>query len=477
MRILLVSMPGSVDFVDAHMRFPNLAIASIAGCLSDHEVKLVDLVTLKPKVKKPLLAILADFRPQLLGLSAMTFQFSSLLRVANLVKQFDPSIKIVAGGYHATLMHEEIDKNELAKNLDFLVRGEGEETMVEFVEQLNSLNPEYSRVLGLSFRNNGFWEHNDSRPLMDLTRLPLPRRDLRVTTGYHFMRRPGDVVETSRGCPFNCKFCSITHMYGHTFRPFPIGRVMDDIANAKHLGANHIFFSDDNLTYDVKHFKALCQAIVDNGHNDVTYVTQVSAVGIANNPELVEYMDKANFRIVFVGFESMDPQMLKNMNKPSNPEINLKAAELLKAHNMGVVVGTIVGYPDDDCESVQRQVYLTQQINGDGLYLQYLTPYPKTRIREEMLELGLIENEDNFDDYTGMACNTRTKHLSHAELKSCKRRASFRINAGVRRNGLKNNYFYKNYRDHYFRKILKSVVRDIYYMLFDRKVPFKEYDI
>lgn len=478
MRILLASMPGSVDFIDAHAKLPNLAIASIAGSLPDHEVQLLDMVMLKPKVKKPFLDLLSEFKPQLVGLSAMTFQFGSLLRVAKLVKDSDPSIRIVAGGYHATLMKEEIDQKELSRNLDFLVRGEGEESMAELVAQLEKPNPDFSGVLGISYRNeNGTWQHNGSRELRELSSLPLPRRNARVTKGYHFMGMPMDVVETSRGCPFNCKFCSITHMYGHTFRPFPLERVVADISNAVRLGAKSIFFIDDNLTYDVEHFKGLCQAIIDNGLNDICFMTQVSAVGIAKHPELVEYMDRANFRIVFVGFESMDPDFLKKMNKPTNPEINMTTAKLLRDHNMGIIVGAIVGYPDDDWESVERSIQLTKQLKGDALYLQYLTPYPKTRIREELKSLGLIANANDFDKYTGMECNIRTKHLSRDELQHCKRVSLMRSGAGVVSTGIRNNYFVKNFKWNFIREVFfKSLPLDIYYFLFDRK-PFKEYDI
>lgn len=478
MRIVLASMPGSVDFIDAHAKLPNLAIASIAGSLLEHEVMLLDMVMLKPKVKKPFMEFLAEFKPQLVGLSAMTFQFGSLLQVAKLVKDFDPSIKIVAGGYHATLMNEEIDQKELSKNLDYLVRGEGEETMAELVAQLERSNPDFSKVLGVSYRDgSGAWQHNDARALRDLSTLPLPRRDTRITKGYHFMGMPMDVVETSRGCPFNCKFCSITHMYGHTFRPFPLARVVADVANAKRLGAKSIFFIDDNLTYDVEHFKALCQALVDNGLNDICFMTQVSAIGIAKHPELVEYMDRANFRIVFVGFESMDPAFLKKMNKPTNPEINITTAKLLRDHNMGIIVGAIVGYPDDDWESVERSIRLTKQLKGDALYLQYLTPYPKTRIRDELQSLGLIVNENDFDQYTGMECNIRTKHLSRDELQRCKRVSMMRSGVGMVLSCVRDNYFMKNFKWNFIREVFfKSLLLDIYYFLFDRK-PFKEYDI
>lgn len=470
MRILLASMPNSVDFIDAHTKLPNLAIASLAGSLPDHDVRLMDLVTLTPSVKKPFLDALNIFRPQILGLSAMTFQFSTLLRIAKLAKEYDPSIKIIAGGYHTTLMHNDIAAGDDAALLDFMIRGEGEKTIAELVAAMERGDKEFNDILGLSWKQGEQWTHNEPRPLQDIETLPLPRRDLRITKGYHFMGMPMDVVETSRGCPFNCKFCSITHMYGHTFRPFPMARIVEDLKAARSQGAKAIFFSDDNLTYDVDHFKALCQSIVENDLTDMCFMTQVSAVGIARNPELVDAMDKANFRIVFVGFESMDPEALKRMNKPTSPEINITAARLLTEHNMGVIAGTIVGYPDDDKQSVTRQIKLTREIRSDGLYLQYLTPYPKTRIRQEMLEGGFVVNKDNFDDYTGLNCNIRTKHLSQKELQRCKRLATLSVGCGVWSKGLHRNYFIRKHPAHCAKAITKNLSRDIFYLLFDKRI-------
>ncbi len=342
MNILLMSMPDTVDFLNLVTRIPSLAMASLAGSVTGHRVAVLDLVTVKPRVRQAMKDTLRSFAPDIVALSAMTFQFDTLLKAAELVRAHAPQARIVAGGYHATLMADELTRNGAELPLDFIVRGEGEQTFRELVDTLAEGGDEFSSIRGLSYRIPGGFAHNPERELADLATLPLPDRAARMKGGFHFYGLPLDAAETSRGCPYNCKFCSITHMYGKTFRPFPIERVVEDLRRIRRNGTKIVFFVDDNLTYDVEHFKRVCDAIVDNGLNDMEYIIQASAVGLANNPWLVDEMERANFRVVFVGFESMDPGALKGVKKPSSPEINIKAAELLRRKNMCVIVGGII---------------------------------------------------------------------------------------------------------------------------------------
>ena len=110
----------------------------------------------------------------------------------------------------------------------------------------------------------------------------LPDRSARVLRGYTLLGRPVDVVETSRGCTFDCSFCSIIEMRGRNFHVYPIERVLDDIRDAVRHGARAVFFVDDNITLDVRRFEAICGAIVEAGLNDVDYIVQATTASIAD---------------------------------------------------------------------------------------------------------------------------------------------------------------------------------------------------
>ncbi len=467
MRILLLAMPDTADVIDYVARLPNLAIISLAGNLPGHEVRTLDLVLFKPRVRKALEKVLADFRPHLVGLSAMTFQFDTLLRVARFLRRQDPAIKLAAGGYHVSLLARELGAPGADLPLDFLVRGEGEVTFQELAEELEKSPPQLGKVAGLSYRQAGGWVHNPDRPLLDLDDLPLPRRQARLAQGFYFLDMPMDVAETSRGCPYDCKFCSITRMYGHTFRRFPLDRILADLNNIRQQGFKAVFFADDNITYDVAHFRRVCQAIVQHGLNDLTYLTQVSAVGIARHPELVADMDRANFRIAFVGFESMDPGALKGVKKPTSPELNRRAAALLRQHNMAIIAGVIVGYPEDTRESVIQNWRLMIELRPDMVYAQYLTPYPKTAVRRELLEAGLIDYLEDWPRYDGFTCNIRTRHLTRDELyrllKSLAAKSNF--NPAL----IRVNYFLRHHPGHFVWVVAKAVLTNIYNVLTARQ--------
>jgi anaerobic magnesium-protoporphyrin IX monomethyl ester cyclase len=255
MRVLLLSMPDTAQFTDFVTRLPNLAIISLAGNLPGHEVRVLDLVLFKPHFEAALRQALASSRPQVVGLSAMTFQFATLLRVARLIRAFDPTIKLVAGGYHASLMARELTAEAEELPLDFLVRGEGETTFRKLITELEKPAPDLGGILGLSYRQGQEWVHNPNGPLLELDTLSLPSRQSRLASGFYFLEMPMDVAETSRGCPNNCKFCSITQMYGHTFRRFSVERIISDLKAIRDQGFKAVFFVDDNITYDIDHFR------------------------------------------------------------------------------------------------------------------------------------------------------------------------------------------------------------------------------
>lgn len=419
MRVLLIAMPDTVEYIDNIMRTPSLALSSLAANLTGHDVRILDLVAYKPHLKGILGETIRTFEPQLIGLSAMSFQFATLLRVARHIRSVAPGIPLVAGGYHVTLTAEDENSANWTEVLDFLVRGEGEATLKELTDSLQKGESDFSGISGISYAKDGTWIHNKSRSILDLADIAMPLRDARIATGFNIGTWSMDVAETSRGCPYHCKFCSINHMYGNTNRKFSMERIVADLKNIRSRNTQAVFFADDNIIFDINHLRDICRAIVANDLQDMAYMTQVTAVGIADNPDIAAEMAKANFRIVFVGFESMEPAALKGMSKPTSPEKNRRAAALLREHGIAIIAGCVVGYPDDTWKSITRQYGLMKSLKPDSIYAQYLTPYPKTKVREELLAESLIANIDDYSTYDGFTCNIRTRHLSQATLFRC----------------------------------------------------------
>jgi radical SAM superfamily enzyme YgiQ (UPF0313 family) len=244
--------------------------------------------------------------------------------------------------------------------------------------------------------------------------------------------RTADVVETSRGCTFDCSFCSIIEMRGRNFHPYPIDRVLADIADARAHGAESIFLVDDNITLDVERFARLCEAIADAGFNDTDFTVQAMTAPLANHgARLAPLMRRAGFRYVFLGIENIlddDLEFLRARSKNARREkgrtignASIEAIEHLHRNGMYVVGGLIVGNPDDTREMIETNLAFARRYI-DWPYIQHPTPYPRTPMTKDFRERGLIVDED-VSHYDGTTAVVRTEHLSADEVEFLRWRA------------------------------------------------------
>jgi anaerobic magnesium-protoporphyrin IX monomethyl ester cyclase len=415
MRVLLMAMPDVASSFDSVMRMPNLGIASIAAALDNADVSVLDLVLHPNGVGQVVRDHLEKLQPDVVGLSAMTFQYNTAKRVASIVRQVLPKAKTVLGGYHATLAWQLIESDPDSHVFDFLVRGEGEAAMKQLVSALQH-GGGLDDVLGLSHRREGVFIHNPQGPLLDMSEIRPPLRKARVSAGYHYFGKPFDVVETSRGCLKTCRFCSVRQMYGASHRCYPIERVVSDIHDAKTNGAKGVFFVDDNINLQPGRLLDLCNAIVDSGLDDLEYITQADVAGFVSRPDLPEAMRRAGFSGVFLGIESVASANWKFLKKANTPENAGKVVRALRNHGISVAGGFIVGNPDDDACAIRSAFRTARTLPLDHAIMWCLTPYPGAEIRDEMLADGLVENAADFSRYNGFICNVRTRHLSHKQL-------------------------------------------------------------
>jgi radical SAM superfamily enzyme YgiQ (UPF0313 family) len=409
-------MPDTISALDAVMHMPNLGLCSIAGNLKGSEVKIVDLAFHNKNIASFIRRIVREFRPELVGLSGMSFQYDSARRAAQICRSLSPGAIIVLGGYHASLMYEEIGSGADAELFDFIVRGEGEITFQRLVQELDTGNREFEFIQGLSFHKDGRFQHNPPAPLVNLDTLNLPDRTCRVLDGARFLGQRFDCIETSRGCTMGCKFCSIAHMYGRSIRFFALERVIAELKGLKQRGVEGVFFVDDNITLDVQRLKNLCDLIVGEKLDSMSYVIQASVKGIASDPELASRLKSAGFRWVFLGIESGIARNLESMGKAGVFNNTRRAVSLLKEQGIGVFGGFIVGNPDDRREDIRSTYRFALDLGVDHPIMQCMTPYPKTEIREHLLSESLITNRDDFSLYNGFICNVRTRHMSSREL-------------------------------------------------------------
>ncbi len=424
MNVLLLSMPDSFEHMPAiAIRMPNGALTSLAGNVdAHHRVAVGDLILVQRRVRETVLRLVRELEPEVVGLSIMTFQRRTAERIIGLVRSLRPGVKIVVGGYDPSLAPEAYEEMEV----DYLVRSEGEVTFRELLRAIER-GSGFESISGLSYHNGERWAHNPARAphRLEDSEIRLPNRDARVLEGYTFLGRQIDVIETSRGCTYDCSFCSIIEMRGRNFHTYSFERVLSDIRDARDHGARTIFLVDDNITLNVKRFEALCEAIIAAGLHKLDYFVQAMTSAIANNGEtLAPLMRRAGFRYVFLGIENIlegDLAFLrasaKNTERTNGQNIGnatLRAIEYLHRNQMFVVGGLIVGSPGDTRESIEANLEFARRY-VDWPYIQHPTPYPRTPMTKEFREQGLIMNE-RLEEYDGTTAVVRTKFLPAEEV-------------------------------------------------------------
>jgi anaerobic magnesium-protoporphyrin IX monomethyl ester cyclase len=424
MNVLLLSMPDSFEHMPpAVVRMPNGALTSLAGNVDpQHHVAVADLILVQRHVRETVTRLVRELDPEVVGLSIMTFQRRTADRIIALVRALRPGVKIVVGGYDPSLAPEAYEKMDV----DYLVRSEGEVTFRELLRAIEQ-GTGVDRICGLSYRDGEKWVNNPNRPphRLEDSEIRLPNRDARVLKGYTMIGRQVDVIETSRGCTFDCSFCSIIEMRGRNFHTYSFDRVLDDIRDAREHGARTIFLVDDNITLNVRRFEALCEAIIAAGLHTLDYFVQAMTSAIANHGEtLAPLMRRAGFRYVFLGIENIlegDLEFLRasakntersNGHKTGNA--TLKAIDYLHRNQMYVVGGLIVGSPGDTRESIEANLEFARRY-VDWPYIQHPTPYPRTPMTKDFRDQGLIMNEE-LEEYDGTTAIVRTEHLSAEEV-------------------------------------------------------------
>jgi len=424
MNVLLLSMPDSFEHMPTvAIRMPNGGLSSIAGNIDPHHrVAIADLVLVQKNVRATLFRLMTELDPDVVGLSVMTFQRRTASRIVELLRARKPSLRIVAGGYDPSLAREAYQ----AMAVDFIVRGEGELTFRELLRTLER-DRSFEKICGLSYRDGDRWIHNPDRPVGGLKdgEIRPPNRAARVLRGYTLLGRPVDVVETSRGCTYDCSFCSIIEMRGRNFHTYNFRRVLDDIRDARDRGARTIFLVDDNIMLNVRRFEGLCHAIIEAGLHKLDYFLQAMTSPIAMHGEtLAPLMRQAGFRYVFLGIENIlesDLQFLRASAKNTAREnghhegnATLRAIDYLHRHGMYVVGGLIVGNPDDTRESIEANLEFARHY-VDWPYIQHPTPYPRTPMTNHFQERGLIMN-DHLEEYDGTTAIVRTHHMEADEV-------------------------------------------------------------
>jgi len=423
LRVLLLAMPDYIPYLVAAC-YPNLGICSLAAHVEGARVRCMDL-RLADDVEATVERLMLELDPDVVGLSAMTFQYPTAQRIADQVRCLKPSVRTVLGGYHPTAAHQTLGRSPGDRLFDFMVRGEAESSFDALVQALRCGDTRWDRIPGLSWWSGTDLIENELPPLQDLDQVRLPARHLRLANGFHGWGERVDVIETSRGCTRPCSYCSMQQMYGHTFRTYALDRVVEDVLVMRSQGVEKVVVGDDNVTLDVERLKALCRRLIDDKIR-LKWQVQATVAGIAADEELSALMAEAGFFQVYLGIEHLDRETLRTYRKGGSTEAVFRAVRYLRKHGIQVFGGFMIGAPEHDRRTIDDLVGQIRTLDLDVVHIHMLTPWPGTPLTEELIARGLVDNPSDFGRY-GEHATTRTEHLSAAELQRLRSLAHARL--------------------------------------------------
>jgi len=286
--------------------------------------------------------IVSSFGPDLVGLSVLTGKVPSALRVAKICKDVNPRIKVVCGGCHPTIRADEMLATE---NIDFVVRGEGEETLYKLVRALEGDNTNYRSIDGLSFKEEGEVIHNkESAFVKRLDKIPLPAREklFHIET---YSPVQLSMVMTSRGCPYDCSFCASRNMWRRMVRFRSVENVIDEIRELKkRYFVKHVTLMDDAFTLNHNRVKEFCLGMMENNIN-VTWSCLTRVDMISN--EIISLMKKAGCTKVDVGIESGNERILRLIDKKVTVKQVREAVKILRENKMYWSGFFMFGFPTE----------------------------------------------------------------------------------------------------------------------------------
>src|SRR4051812_10630964 len=324
---------------------------------------------------------------EFLVLFTSTPGFPGDVGLAHAIKAINPKIKIAFVGPHVTVLPEKSLRDCPA--IDFICRKEFDHTVVEFAE-----GKPLSEIAGISYLQDGKVVHNPDRPqIQDLDALPhvtdVYKRDLDVRRySVPFLLHPFVALYTTRGCPAQCTFCLWPQtLSGHPWRKRSSDRVAAEMARAKEYWpwVKEFFFDDDTFNIQKARTIELCQKLKP------LKLTWSCTSRVTTDYETLKAMKDAGCRLLIVGYETGDAQILKNIKKGATVDMALRFTE--NCHKLGLVIHAdfIVGLPGETRETLRNTIDFAKRIDAETIQVSIAHAYPGTEFYEYAKENNLVQ--------------------------------------------------------------------------------------
>lgn len=393
--VVLVNPPYPPEAVQSI--FLPLGIGYLAAVLEQngYNVDVVDCQT-SSLTQKTIENKIRSLNPDIIGITSATVTYLPALDVLKSAKAAAPKALTLMGGPHVTVLDEQAVTE--SRELDIVVRGEGEQTMLELAKLVSDGNlKNLSQVKGITYKDNNQIVRTQDRPfIQDIDSLPHPAHHHFDVSMYKLFDVNYMPIITSRGCPSQCTFCLASKMCGKTFRGRSPKKVVDELEWLRdEYGAGAFAFYDDTFTFDLKRAFDICDEMQKRKINlPWDCRTRVDRV----SKELLAKLRSTNCQLIHFGVESGSQEMLKVMRKGTTVELNAKAIKWAKDAGISVAVSLVIGYPGETPEMLQQTIDFLYKTKPDYVYMCEAVPYPGTELANYVKELGL-EITENWNQY------------------------------------------------------------------------------
>ena len=342
---------------------------------------------------------LMDYNPHIAAISCLTIVLKRMQTIAKDIKHYLPNTTIVAGSAHPTLETNSVLGD---KNIDFVIRGEGELPFNSFLDGYRDNN--FSNVLGLSYKRHGEIIHNKSHePLKDLDILPQFPYDLFIHEPLYNIGR----YVASRGCPYRCIFCSSRYISGRKYRVHSPQRVVNDLELlVKKYNAEYIQFHDDNICVHRDWVHQICENIISKGLT-FRWATQTRSDNL--DLDTLRLMKRAGCTVINLGIETGSERLMKMVKKDETLQDHIKAVKLLKQAKINISGSFILGLPTETREETIKTIRFARKLDLDVAQFSLAVPFPGTELlnmaKKEGKEIdwnlcsasgGYVENELSY---------------------------------------------------------------------------------
>lgn len=420
--VLFIVPPFSYKSLDeASSKCPSLGVASLAAVLEHHgySVRILDVFALDLK-NDQIAKHVKESNPKIVGITSVTINYGKAMEIVNLVKKINPNIVTIYGGPHVTIMPNSVLK---ADNVDYVIIKEGEETIIELVNYILYKKGKIEEIKGIGYkdkRNNiKFTKERDF--IKDIDKLPIPAYHLLPMDSYRpygwlDLGRKFCSIITSRGCPFQCTYCTSSNIFGHKWRYRSAKKVFEEIKLLyDKFGIRHIYFQDDEFTVDHQRVIDVCNMIIRN-RLDLIWecLTRVSHV----NEEILKKMAQAGCKSILYGVECGYQEGINRINKKITLEQAKDAVRLSRKYGVSPKVTFMMGFPWEGKEEIKKTIKFAKELNADMTFFNVLNPYPGTPLYDDIKKMHLFEGGYIWDKYSphGEPPVIKTRHLSAKEL-------------------------------------------------------------